>query len=149
MIERSGTRFNKGDYFETVIDTEIPSCEVTGFIDGQPVDFSGGGELNFGQATSKLNVAKTVIEFNDIPAEPKCFVLTTSFTVDSADSAMYIADFIKFGDKSIVKRYGHSSGAYSETTNPITVSFNNNKLTFTSEVLKFSHLQNYKLIYAY
>ena len=43
MIERAGIRFNIGDYVNVEIDTEGPTCICTGTIDGEPVDFGGGG----------------------------------------------------------------------------------------------------------
>lgn len=46
MIEEAGVRFNNGDYYHLKVDTDIPECEVTGTIDGEPVEFSGGGGSN-------------------------------------------------------------------------------------------------------
>lgn len=41
MIEESATRFNNGDWYHMKIDTDVPDCEVTGFLDGIPVSFFG------------------------------------------------------------------------------------------------------------
>ena len=57
MLERSATRFNSGDWFLMEIDTEVPDCTVSGFLDGAPVNFYGdvetgiiiGGRINWNQ----------------------------------------------------------------------------------------------------
>lgn len=40
MIEESATRFNNGTWLKTSLDTETSRCEITGFIDNEPVQYS-------------------------------------------------------------------------------------------------------------
>lgn len=62
MIYRAGNRFNEENYFLTEIDTSVPDCEVTGFLDGVPVSFFGeceadsifGGNLDWNQLVGNL-----------------------------------------------------------------------------------------------
>ena len=53
MIFRAGNRFDKDNYFLTEIDTSVPTCEVTGELNGVPVDWEvgGGGSSEFSGAT--------------------------------------------------------------------------------------------------
>lgn len=52
MIFRAGNRFDKDNYFLTEIDTSVPTCEVSGELNGVPVDWEvgGGGSSNFSTA---------------------------------------------------------------------------------------------------
>lgn len=43
MAFEYGGRLNKGDYFSTKVDVENQTAETKGTIDGEPVEFSGGG----------------------------------------------------------------------------------------------------------
>lgn len=80
MIEESATRFNNGDWFKMSIDTDIPTCEVTGFIDGEPVDFSGGG------GSSDFNTATvTLMSDNHTPAGYSDYQLYGTDQLDYSD----------------------------------------------------------------
>jgi hypothetical protein len=151
MIEESATRFNNGDWYHMKIDTEIPSCEVTGFIDGQPVDFSGGGggELTFAMKTKKLSAASNVIKIDNIPEEPKCFALITTYASSLSMTEWFIANYVKFGDKSIITQFQPSTGKFQNVEINITETFADNRLTLTSDSIRFSAIESYTLVYAY
>lgn len=52
-ILRSATRFDQENWCQMEIDKDAPSCEVTGVLDGEPVEFSGGGNSPYTLITSK------------------------------------------------------------------------------------------------
>lgn len=59
-ILRSATRFDQENWFQMVIDKDVPSCEVTGILDGEPIDFSGGEDPAYTLLTSEeFNVSTT------------------------------------------------------------------------------------------
>lgn len=51
MAVAYGTRINDDTNFITEIDLDNNTCETTGYIGGEAVDFSGGGSSDFSTAT--------------------------------------------------------------------------------------------------
>ena len=57
MAFEYGARLNTGDYFSTTVDVENQTAETKGTIDGEPVDFGGGGgSSDFSTAEVTLNL---------------------------------------------------------------------------------------------
>ena len=50
-----GARFDSGTNFVTEVDIENNTCETTGYLDGEAVDFSGGGSSDFSTAQAIIN----------------------------------------------------------------------------------------------
>ena len=72
MIERTATRFDQENWFKTEIDKSVPSCEVTGELDGVPVSFFGnieegliiGGEIAWNQTYDPtLIISNTISKY--------------------------------------------------------------------------------------
>lgn len=67
MAVAYGTRINDDTNFITTIDIDEETCETTGYIDGEAVDFSGGG------GSSDFTTAEvTLITTDTIMPLPKC-----------------------------------------------------------------------------
>lgn len=59
MIERAAVRFNPDDYYEMAVDKDAVTCDVHGFMNGEPIDFSGGGgESNVISGTFKFSTTE-------------------------------------------------------------------------------------------
>lgn len=75
MIEESATRFNNGDWFHMRIDTDEPSCVVSGFLNGESIEFphsidrlkliqsSSLGTINT-SSTTEVDLSKNVVVNN-------------------------------------------------------------------------------------
>lgn len=58
-ILRSATRFDEENWFQMVIDKIVPSCEVTGILDGEPIDFSDGNSAYTLLKSEEFDVSTT------------------------------------------------------------------------------------------
>ena len=61
MAVAYGTRINDDTNFITEIDLDNNTCETTGYIDGEAVDFSGGGSSDFSKISVSCSVAAGVM----------------------------------------------------------------------------------------
>lgn len=96
MIERAAVRFNPDDYYEMAVDKDAVTCDVHGFMNGEPIDFSGGGgsDSNFISGSFKFNTETSEAFDVEIPYEgegfPVAVIVSVSdgvFTQDTAQLA--------------------------------------------------------------
>lgn len=81
MIERAAVRFNPGDYYEMAVDKDAVTCDVHGYMNGEPIDFSGGGGVtNVVLGDFTPSVAGT--EILEIPYEGEGFPIALMIWID-------------------------------------------------------------------
>lgn len=108
MAVSYGARFDKGTNFVTEVDLDNSTCETTGFIDGEAVDFSGGGgdsdysiaKVAFNNESSSNFVAYCPIIFND----------TMLIAIDSADMDGSDIDVVMYKGASMISTYDFNGG---------------------------------------
>lgn len=87
MIEESATRFNNGDWYHMKIDTDVPDCKVTGFLDGVPVSFFG--ECEAGMIEGGSVVWNQIARYEFRTTKP-CFGLVESAIASATDESVTI-----------------------------------------------------------
>lgn len=90
-ILRSASRFDQENWFQMEIDKDVPSCEVNGILDGEPIDFSGGGASNIveGTFTPSADVVNTLeIPYTGNGYPIACFIHVEGGAINP-ESALY------------------------------------------------------------
>lgn len=73
MIEQAGVRFNNGDYYFLEVDPDVPTYEVIGTINGEPVDFKSPYTLKYTDEVEVNTTSTTEID-----------VKTLDFTIEAS-----------------------------------------------------------------
>ena len=152
MIHKVGTRFNSGDYFYMEIDTELPSCEVVGTINGEPVSFPDVAKVK--KITGVQSADGSTLVFTGLESEPAMIsvLLDASYTLAAGKKIIAFnnaTDAILVTTTTSISKLARVSGG----TERLTYSYSEGTLTLTvvdsTSLGAFLTGTNYSLSYAY